>query len=137
MNDGKRSQEIFVERMNAQPRTHVFRNRDKKDLMGLNRGRRVAAFALPADYTVARTGELFFAEVKSQTKGDRFDYSRIEPGQRSAASICAACGAGFYFFIHRLEDDTWFELPAELFAMDIKAGKKSRKFKEMPACSMM
>jgi hypothetical protein len=136
-NDGTEAQDIFVARMTAQPKTHVWRARDKKDLMGINRGRKVAAFPLPADFTVAKQGQLFFAEVKSTSDPDRFNYSQIEPGQRSAAIISAGCGSPYWFFIFSMVTRQWFQLSAEQFASDIKAGKKSRRFEELDACSMM
>lgn len=134
-NDGTLSQNTFVSLMEAQPKTKVFRNRDKKDLVGLNKGRKVAAFALPADYTVARQGQLFFAEVKSTSDERRFSYSQIEPGQRAAALMCAACDTPYWFFIHSLHLDKWFQLSGKQLSMDIKAGKKSRSFDELDPCS--
>ena len=110
-NDGTEAQDIFVARMGAQPQTHVWRARDKKDLMGINRGRKVAAFPLPADFTVAKQGVLFFAEVKS-CSGERFPYAQIEPGQRSAASISAACGSPYWFFIFNMNTRQWYQLSA-------------------------
>lgn len=136
-NDGTSSQDEFVKRMEAQPKTKVFRNRDKKDLMGLNRGRKVGTFPLPADFTVARQGELFYAEVKSTSSTTSFPYGNIEPGQRSAAIMCAACGAPYWFFIQRMSDGAWFQLSGTQFASDIKAGKKSRKFEELEHCTLM
>ena len=136
-NDGTEAQSIFEARMAAQSQTHVWRARDKKDLMGINRGRKVAAFPLPADYTVARQGVLFFAEVKSTSDPDRFSYSQLEPGQRSAAVISAACGTPYWIFIYSMLTRRWFQLSGEQYAADIKAGKKSRRFEELDACGLM
>lgn len=135
-NDGSSSQKEFIAKMEAQPKTKVFRNRDMKDMMVLNKGKRVGTFPLPADYTVARQGELFYAEVKSTGSTTSFPYGNIEAGQRSAAIMCAACGAPYFFFIQRMSDRKWFQLSGAEFAADIKAGKKSRKFEEL-ACSTM
>jgi penicillin-binding protein-related factor A (putative recombinase) len=117
--------------MGAQPKTFVWRNRDKKDLMGLNKGRKVGTFPLPADYTVGSKGTLFFAEVKSTGDPKRFSYSQIEQGQRSAANISASIGTPYFFFIHSLKLGKWFVLTAQQFADDTKAGKKSRTFEEL------
>lgn len=135
MNDGTLSQDTFIALMEAQPKTKVFRLRDKKDLMGLNRGRKVAAFPVPSDYIVARQGELFFAEVKSIEDKDRFDYSNIQPGQRSAASMSAACGSPYWFFIHSLRLNKWFQLSGAEFYADVKAGKKSRRLDDLTPCT--
>jgi hypothetical protein len=136
-NNGDASQKEFILRMEAQPKTKVFRNRDMKDLMGINRGRRVGTFPLPADYTVARQGMLFYAEVKSTSSTTSFPYGNIEAGQRSAAIMCAACGAPYFFFIQRVSDGAWFQLSGAQFAADVKAGKKSRKFEDLEHCNMM
>jgi len=121
--------------MEARPiRTKVWRLRDKKDLMGLNRGRKVAAFAVPSDFLVGEPGRVFFAEVKSTT-GDRFEYSNIQPGQRSAATMSAAIGSPYWFFIYSLKLNRWFQLSAEQLSADIKAGKKSRAFAELDPCT--
>lgn len=105
--------------------------------MGLNKGRKVGTFPLPADYIVGRDGELFYAEVKSTTDPSRFKYTNIQPGQRQAASISAKIGTPYWFFIHNLSKDEWFTLSGKEFYDDIKAGKKSRLFEELTPCSMM
>lgn len=128
-NDGTFAQDDFVTRM-TRPGRHVWRMRDKKDLMGLNRGKKVAAFALPSDFLVGEEGSVFFAEVKSTT-GDRFEYSNVQPGQRSASGISAKIGSPYWFFIYSLKLNQWFRLSASQFHADIKAGKKSRRFDEL------
>lgn len=138
-NDGSTSQDIFESYMKAQPRTWVWRHRDKKDMMALNRGKRVGTFANPADFTVGdgRNMRTYWAEVKSTQNETRFDYSQIEPAQRSAASISARIGSPYFFFIHALKLNRWFILSAEQFAADTAAGKKSRRFEELEPCSVM
>lgn len=103
--------------------------------MGLNRGRKVHAFPIPSDFLVGEKDRVFFAEVKSIAEKDRFDYSNIQPGQRSAASISASIGAPYFFFIYSLARNQWFQLSAAEFNADIKAGKKSRRFEELTPCS--
>lgn len=122
--------------MEEKPKTFVWRNRDKKDLMGLNRGKKLGAFPLPSDYTVGHAGELMFVEVKS-CSGDRFPYAQIEPGQRSAANISAAIGTPYWFFIYSMKLGRWFQLSGAQFAADIKAGIKSRSFQELDTCTMI
>lgn len=123
--------------MKARPNTWCWRHRDKKDMMALNKGRRVGTFANPADFTVGEPGRCFWAEVKSCSGETSFPYSQIEPAQRSAANICAKIGAPYFFVIHSLVLDQWFQLSAEQFRTDIKAGKKSRKFSELERCTIM
>jgi hypothetical protein len=129
LNDGTFAQDDFINKM-TRPGRYVWRMRDKKDLMGLNRGRKVAAFALPSDFLVGEEGKVFFAEVKSTT-GDRFDYSNVQPGQRSASGISAKIRAPYWFFIYSVKRGQWFRLSAEQFHEDIKTGKKSRRFDEL------
>lgn len=111
--------------------------RDKKDLMGLNRGRKVATFALPSDYIIYCPDGPILAEVKSTSSTTSFPYANIEPGQRAAAGFSAACGSKYFFFIQRMSDGAWFQLSGAQFAADIKAGKKSRKFEELDPCLLL
>ncbi len=136
-NDGSTSQSIFETIMGAKPKTWVWRNRDMKDLMGINRGRRVATFAAPADYTVGHGGELFWCEVKSTLDPKRFNYGQIENGQRQAACISATIGTPYLFIIHSLKLNKWFQLTGAQFAADVKAGVKSRTFEELEPCTFI
>lgn len=133
INDGTYAQDEFIRRVNAQPGGFVWRMRDKKDLMGLNRGKKLAAFPLPSDYIVGFGGALQFAEVKS-TIGDRFEYSNIQPGQRSASGISAKIGTPYWFYVYSIKLNQWFRLSGEQLHADLKAGKKSRKFEELDPC---
>lgn len=130
VNDGVFAQNEFIRLMELNPKTYVWRLRDKKDLMGLNKGKKVAAFAVPSDFLVGEPDRVFFAEVKS-TVGDRFEYSNIQPGQRSAATVAASIGAPYWFFIYSIKLDRWFQLSAKQWCDDIKAKKKSRSFDEL------
>lgn len=129
-NDGTYAQDDFIRRIEKAPASFVWRLRDKKDLMGINRGRKVNAFPLPADFLVGQGGIMFLAEVKS-TVSDRFDYSNVQPGQRSASGIASKIGAPYWFYIYGVKTDQWFKLSAEQFHADIKSGKKSRRFDEL------
>lgn len=132
INDGVFAQDDFIRRIGELPHTFVWRLRDKKDLMGINRGKKVAAFPLPSDFLVGQDGAVHFAEVKSTT-GDRFEYSNVQPGQRSASGISAKIGTPYWFYVYSLKLDRWFRLSGEQFHADLKAGKKSRKFEELEA----
>ena len=132
-NDGTYAQEEFIRLVESRPNSFVWRLRDKKDLMGINRGRKVAAFPLPSDYIVGTGGMLQFAEVKS-TIGDRFEYSNIQPGQRSASGIAAKIGTPYWFYVYSLKLNQWFALSGDQLHADLRVGKKSRKFEELEKC---
>jgi hypothetical protein len=132
-NTGKSAEQKF-EALMKQQGAHVFRLRDSKDVNGLNKtkgGKRLAMFPCPADFLVAERDGMSLVEVKSTWNKDRFDYGDIRPAQRSAACICASLGSPYSFYIYSMELEKWFFLTAEVFADDLKAGKKSRKFEDM------
>lgn len=133
-NTGVDAQDQFEKAMQAQGRV-VHRLRDKKDVMGLNRGKKVAMFPCPADFLVGERGTYFLAEVKSTHEG-RFPYGNIRPAQRSAACMAASAGAPYYFFVLDMLTDNWYVLTALQFSLDLKAGKKSRSFKELESCTL-
>lgn len=130
-NDGTEAQDDFISMMLETPKSYVWRMRDKKDLMGLNKGRKVAAFALPADFIVGQSGKLFYAEVKSTSDPARFNYSQLETGQRAAATVCASCSLPYWIYVYSLDRRQWFRLSAQQWNEDIRAGKKSRRFEEL------
>lgn len=113
------------------PKSYVWRLRDKKALMGINKGRKIAAFANPADYVVGQNQSLFYAEVKSTSDAERFNYSQLEPGQRAAATVCASCSLPYWIYVFSLKLGQWFRLSARQWNEDIRSGKKSRRFEEL------
>lgn len=132
-NTGVEAQDLFLERMKEMG-NYVFRLRDSKDVNGLNKSKgmgRVAMFPCPADFLVAGPDTLALVEIKSTWDETRFSYGDIRPAQRSAACICASLGSPYIFGIYSMFHKKWYQLTAEEFAADIKAGKKSRKFSEM------
>lgn len=135
-NDGKDAQDQFIEAMEATGRW-VHRFRDKKDMMALNRGKRVGTFANPADYMCGENGRYFLAEVKSTQNKTSFPYGNMEPAQKAAAAHAASRGSPFFFFILDMNTQQWYVLSAPEFVADLKAGKKSRSFKELTPCSLM
>lgn len=140
-NNGTQAQDDFEDHWKKKPGSHAWRMRDKKDINGLN-GKKIgkpggiAAFAQPSDFLVTDEGVLFFAEVKSTSDPKRFNYNQIEPAQRSAASISAACGSPYFFFIYSIARAQWFILTAAQFVADMKAGKSSRTFEELTPCDI-
>lgn len=135
-NDGKSAQDKFIEAMESTGRW-VHRFRDKKDMMALNRGKRVGTFANPADYLVGETGRYFLAEVKSTNNKTSFPYANIEPAQKAAAAHAVRVSSPFFFFIMDMNTEQWYILSAAEYISDVKAGKKSRPFKELTPCSLM
>lgn len=110
---------------------YVWRLRDAKDLMGLNR-KKVRAFPVPSDFLVARSGSLEFAEVKSTFELNRFPFKNIEPGQRSAAAIATICDAPYSFYIKQMDTNKWYKMSGSQFVAAIKSGQKSIPFDELP-----
>ena len=127
-NTGKASQQEFEVRF----RGHVIRVPDAADLTGLNGGRPVADFPKPSDYLAIDKRGIQFAEVKSSQNATSFPYGNIEKGQRAAATLCALAGAMYFFYLHNLNTREWHLLTAAEFVADIKAGKGSRKWTEIP-----
>jgi hypothetical protein len=130
-NDGTEAERAFVEYWDA--RGHLERFRDKKDLMGLNKGKRLADFAKPSDYLVSAPNvPLHYAEVKSTTDGVRFAFGKIQPGQHVAALKEHRRGAGGYmFYIFSYPLGKWFLMSCTLYAKLVDEGRRSVKFEEL------
>lgn len=111
----------------------VHRLRDKKDVVGLNRGKNVAMFPCPADFLIGQQGKYVLCEVKSTQEG-RFNYANIRPAQRQAACMAAVTDSPYWFYVLDMKTDKWYVLSAKQFADDMKAKKKSRNFKELEEC---
>ncbi len=135
-NDGKSAEKAFVEAMELTKRW-VHRFRDMKDVRGLNRGKAVAMFPCPSDFLIGGNEGLFLAEVKSTYNTTSFSYADVRPAQRSAAANAAARGFPFYFFVMNMNDGEWYTITATEFVEDLRAGRKSRPYKEMTPCSLM
>lgn len=129
-NSGKKSEAIFEENVPGL----VFRLRDKADLVGLNKGKNVAAFGNPSDtLLVDPSGHLYFAEVKSTTSKTSFSLSAFTKAQKSAIYRLHKRGYGHVYriYIHSLFDDKWYLIDANIFMETIKAGKKSIKWQDL------
>ena len=130
-NDGKDAEKAFEEHWRR--RGHVQRLRDKKDLVGLNGGAKLADFAKPSDFLVSSAVDpLHYAEVKSTVDAKCFAFGKIQPGQ-SAAALCEAKrghGAyGFYIFSYAL--GRWFYMSCKEYATFVDEGRRSVKFEEL------
>jgi len=128
-NSGKKSEAIFEDNVSGL----VFRLRDKADLVGLNKGKNVAAFGNPSDYIIVELDRAYLAEVKSTTSTTSFSLSGFTPAQRSAMYKMHKSGMGHHYlvYIHSLHHDTWHLITADEYVETIKSGKKSIKWKDL------
>ena len=134
INTGKESEAIFsdfLEKLGS----HVERFEDYADVnLGRQKTRKIVS-TKPSDFIVTLRGITAFTEVKSMSKGTRFDFSRIERHQwRTAIKVTRAQGL-YFFFLHFLESNPWYQVPAKTI---IEASKKSLQEAEIKAyeCSM-
>ena len=126
-NDGKASEAIFL----ANTKGAVFRLRDKRDLMGLNKGKNVAAFANPSDFIVAEEDSLVFTEVKSSMNPTSFPLAAsFKKGQLAAMTRLANDEKGHLYkiYIHNVTENKWYIMNATQFVNLVKQGKKSIKW---------
>lgn len=128
-NSGKKSEAIFEENISGL----VFRLRDKADLVGLNKGKNVAAFGNPSDYIIVEFDRAYLAEVKSTTSKTSFSLSSFTAAQRAAMYKMHKTGVGKHYliYIHSLHYDTWHMITADTYVETIKSGKKSIKWKDL------
>jgi hypothetical protein len=131
-NDGKDAERAFVDHWESVG--HCQRLRDKKDLVGLNRGAPVADFAKPSDFVVSsHLIALHYAEVKSTTDGTSFAFGKIQKGQSAAALMEARRGSGSYiFYIFSYPLGQWFILDCLAYSKLVDSGARSVKFKDLP-----
>jgi hypothetical protein len=130
-NNGKEAENAFAQHWERVG--HAQRLRDKKDLMGLNKGLKMADFAKPSDFMVSSPVErLHYAEVKSTTNPTLFSFAKIQPAQSSAAIKEATRGSGDYiFYIYSYEHAQWYKMPAYKYVGFLNAGQRSVKFEEL------
>lgn len=117
---------------------HLERFPDKKDLMGLNKGKRLADFPKPSDYIVSSPDRaLHYAEVKSTTHATRFAFGKIRPKQSSAALQSVARGdKNYVFYIFSYHLGRWFTMPATQYARILDTGARSVPFTELNEWTM-
>lgn len=135
-NDGKSAEKAFVEAMEVTKRW-VHRFRDMKDVVGLNRGKKLSMFPCPSDFLIGDSEGLFLAEVKSTYNQTSFPFADVRPAQRAAAAHATSRGFPYFLFILNMNDGEWYVLPATQFVEAIRAGRKSIPFKELTPCSLM
>lgn len=129
-NNGKASEAIFADNVSGL----VFRLRDKADLVGLNKGKNVAAFGNPSDNILVTADGAYLAEVKSTTSATSFSLSGFTPAQKAAIYKMAKRGVGRFYriYIHCLPTNTWYLITADDYMLAIAQGKKSIKWTNLP-----
>lgn len=130
-NNGKEAEKAFEAYW--EHRGHVERLRDKKDLMGLNKGANIADFAKPSDFLVSsKTDPLHYAEVKSTHNATRFPFADIRPAQSAAALKAARRGDGnYWFYIYSYALNQWFTMHCALYRTLVDDGKRSVLFEDL------
>ena len=128
-NTGKPSEQIFVENVSGL----VFRLRDKADLVGLNKGKNIAAFGNPSDFWLIQDEGAYLAEVKSSVNPTSFSISGFTAAQKSAIYKCAKKGYGdrYRIYVHCLDNNIWYLMTANDFMNLIDNDRKSIKWSEM------
>lgn len=129
-NNGKGSEQTFMDSVSGL----VFRLRDKADLVGLNKGKNVAAFGNPSDYFLIQEGWAGLAEVKSSVSTTSLSLSCFTPAQKAAIYKCHKRGFGdrYRIYVHSLHLNQWYLMTASDYMRIIATGKKSIKWTELP-----
>lgn len=131
-NTGKPSENRFENALRKLYGVRVFIQEfyDAAYLHGLNR-KPVMAPEQPADRLVVLDGKTFFAEIKSVSKGQSFPFGMIKSNQIGAGVLVSKAGGDYFFFVHDLQTDTFYKVPAALVKTTQDSGKKSLKWSEM------
>ena len=126
-NTGKRSEERFEEIFSKRgKRVFLYRLPDTAEIRG--RAGKGWVRDQPSDYIVTDDGDTYYSEVKSSQAKVSFSFNQLEKGQRNAAKRQTLAGGKYFIFIHRLETDEWFKVPAKFF---LQLDKKSAKWEEL------
>ena len=131
-NDGSKSQEKFVEMMEANrgKQVYVYRMTDTKEIKGaLGTG---FAKGAPSDYIVTVNGQMFYAEVKSTQEPVSFKYSSFTKAQIIGMTKQVSAGGKYNVYIHHLPSDGWYLLTGASILADMKKKIKSIKFVSIP-----
>ena len=125
-NTGKGS-EAYFERYWAEmgKEAHLHRLLDLAHVRGLNPQVKLNFPAQPADYILTYGGYTIYCEVKSCSDKTAFPFKQIGKSQWAAATRVDAAGGLYVFYVHRVETDEWFTLPADVVLQAEKRGKAS------------
>lgn len=131
-NTGKSSEQIFENTLRKLYGSKVFIQEfyDAAYLHGLNK-KPVKAPEQPADRLVTLNGQMFYAEIKSVSKGTSFPFGMIKPNQLRASKLALLAGGNYLFMVHDLQSDIFYRVPASLVLSTQEAGKQSLKWSEM------
>ncbi len=131
-NTGKSSEALFDNTIASVYgiKGHVHQFYDAAYLHGLNK-RPVLAPEQPSDRLVTVNGVMFYAEVKSVSKGASWPFSMIQTGQKRAAKLQLLAGGDYFFFVHDLQTDVFYVVHAKQMFDAIENGKQSLKWNEM------
>lgn len=87
----------------------------------------------PADYLVARVGELFFLEAKASMKNARMTRSALQPSQRGAIlSYGQMLGIPYVILFHNEQDGTVHIIDGAEFMRGQRTDYKSSLLAEVP-----
>jgi len=89
----------------------------------------------PADYVVTANHEMFYAEIKSCSSKTSFGFSQFTPSQNACMLKQTNAGGQYWVYIHRLETDEWYRVPASLILKTKHNNIKSLKWKDLSAYS--
>jgi penicillin-binding protein-related factor A (putative recombinase) len=129
-NTGTPSQSAF-ENIIAQlgKRAYIVRFPDAKEIKGRT-GASGYTVDAPSDYILTINGLMEYAEVKSTVDPVSFSISKIRTSQWNAARKQLAAGGDYWFYIHSLELDRWYRVPAQ-YLLFYRHTKKSHKWSEL------
>lgn len=110
-NTGKSSERAFTNCLAKLygKRAYIHRFDDASDLHGMNK-RVIKVNKQPADFLVVLGGVTMFAEIKSCANATRFPFTSISSHQLAQAKATRAAGGKYFFFVHKLGDDTFYML---------------------------
>ena len=137
-NDGTKSQDIFVEKMEGffgAKNVFIYRLTDTKEIRGaIKASGGVAkgfAKATPSDFLVTVAGRMGYAEVKSTQNEHSFGFSCFTPGQWAGMKRQVAARGSYNVYVHRLNTDQWYVVSGEAILVSVNLGKKSLKWEDM------
>jgi len=95
-------------------RAFIYRVTDSKEVRGRS-GKAAFTKAQPSDYIVTIEGKMFYAEVKSSNNKTSFPFSQISSTQMGSSRRQQMAGGEYYFFLHNVNTDKWYKVPALAF----------------------
>lgn len=127
-NTGKNSEKIWEGMMKDRYKKQLYLH-DLVDTSNIKKsGTSVFVNPAPADYFVTVNGQTFLAEVKSCSGKTSFPFSQFTPSQNAAMLMQSNAGGEYWIFIHRLETNEWYKIPASLILHTRRNGGKSLKW---------